>query len=122
MNHFLDPALTILHLAIILFNLTGWAFRKTRRAHLVVIGLTFFSWFIAGLWKGMGYCFLTDWHWMIKMKLGEKDLPASFITYMAEHVTGITFSPGLVDAITLTLFLGAVVAAVYVNFFLKKRK
>ncbi|HUR31773.1 MAG TPA: hypothetical protein VMZ69_10110 [Saprospiraceae bacterium] len=43
---------------------------KTRKAHLLVIDLTIASWFIIGLWKGFGYCFLTDWHWRIKEKLG----------------------------------------------------
>lgn len=110
---------TILHLAIISFNLFGWIWPKTRKIHLIVVALTLASWFILGLWYGMGYCFITDWQWDIKEKLGETNLPNSFIKYFADKITGNNYPPALVDRITLLTFLLAIAITLYVNFFQK---
>ncbi|HUR11642.1 MAG TPA: DUF2784 domain-containing protein [Flavitalea sp.] len=111
-----DIFFTLLHLVVILFNLTGWIFRKTRKIHLITLGATTASWFILGIWFGIGYCPLTDWQWTIKRKLGETNLPASFIKYFADRFTGADLSPALVDTLTLVFFILAVVCTVYVNF------
>ena len=66
-----DIFFVIFHSALIAFNLAGWIWRKTRKAHLVVLSLTMVSWFVAGIWYGFGYCPCTDWHWQVKKKLGE---------------------------------------------------
>ena len=63
----------------------------------------------------LGYCFLADWHWNVKQKLGEIDLPNSFVKYFADKVTGMNFSAQLVDQWTLGLFVGIVVVTVWVN-------
>lgn len=118
---FLDILLTLCHLIIIGFNLLGWIWRRTRKMHLITIGLTFFSWFVMGIWYGWGYCFLTDWHWVVKGKLGETHLPASFISYMADKVTGIDFKPALVDQITVIFFFAATFLSLYFNFMHHKK-
>ena len=117
---FLDILFTFAHLLVIGFNLFGWIWKKTRKAHLLVVALTVASWFILGLWKGLGYCFLTDWHWRIKEKLGENNLPNSFIKYFADKITRTDINPQLVDAVTLILFLLVIFISVYFNFFNKK--
>lgn len=115
----LDIFFTVLHLLIISFNLFGWLWPKARKVHLVVMGLTLASWFILGIWYGIGYCPITDWQWSIKEKLGETNLPNSFIKYFADKITGNNYSPGLVDRITLISFLVAIAITVYENFFKK---
>ena len=122
MYYFLDIFLTLCHLIIIVFNLLGWIWRKTRKMHLLTIGLTFISWFVMGIWYGWGYCFLTDWHWKVKIKLGETNLPASFITYMADKVTGMHFNPGTIDLITVILFFAAIIVSLYFNFLYPKKE
>src|SRR4030095_9126954 len=118
----LDLVFTLLHLIIIAFNLFGWILKKTRKAHLIVAGITLASWFILGIWTGWGYCFLTDWHWRVKEKLGETSLPNSFIKYMADKISGQNIDPGIVDVATLGIFLAAIILSLYVNFFTKKTK
>jgi Bacterial protein of unknown function (DUF922) len=49
-------------------------------------------------------------------------LPASFIKYYADKITGKDINPSLVDNVTLGCLIFAVVASVYVNFLLKKKK
>jgi hypothetical protein len=120
MLRILDLFFSFLHIAFTLFNLTGWIWKKTRKLHLITLGVTAASWFILGIWYGWGYCFLTDWQWSIKEKLGEKNLPASFIKYFADKVTGSDIDPALVSNVTLICFLLAVVLTLYVNFFKKK--
>lgn len=121
MLHLLDIFYTIAHLGLTLFNLTGWAWKKTRKAHLVTLIITAACWFILGIWYGWGYCPLTDWHWDVKEKLGETNLPNSFIKYFADKISGGNVNPSLVDTVTLCCLVFAVTASVYVNFFKKKK-
>ena len=121
MLSFLDYLLTFTHFAIVVFNLFGWIPPATRKAHFISILLTAASWFLLGIWFGIGYCPVTDWQWEVKEKLGEKNLPSSFITYYAEKFTGHNFSPSLINTITVIAFFLAVGASIYVNFFVKKR-
>lgn len=119
---FLNILLTILHIIITLFNVVGWIFPKTRKLHLITIALTFGSWFILGFWYGFGYCFLTDWHWDVKKKLGETNLPSSFIKYFADKISGEDISTTLVNNVTLIVFIITIILTIYYNFFHKKRK
>jgi hypothetical protein len=122
MLHFLDIFYTIAHLALTLFNLTGWIWKRTRKAHLIILIITAASWSVLGIWYGWGYCPLTDWHWDIKERLGERNLPNSFIKYLADKITGKDINPSVVDNVTLGCLLFAVAASVYVNFFISKKK
>ena len=120
MLQLLDLLLSIVHLVLIGFNLLGWIWPKTRKAHLITIAATAASWFILGIWYGMGYCPVTDWQWDVKEKLGETNLPNSFIKYFADKITGNDLNPSLIDTITVCLFVTASLLSVYVNFFKKK--
>ncbi|QSE95956.1 DUF2784 domain-containing protein [Fulvivirga lutea] len=117
----LDVLLFITHCVVILFNLFGWVHPKTRKLHLVVVGLTLFSWLVLGFWKGFGYCILTDWEWDIKRELGERNLPASFIQYLSNNIFGLGWSRIFVDGVTLGSFLLAIVITLKVNFFKGKK-
>ncbi len=108
--HVLDFLLTLLHLAIIGFNLLGWIWRSTRKLHFYLVIATLFCWVVLGFWYGFGYCPITDWQWQVKAKLGEQDLPNSFIKYFAEKVTGMEISSALIDWVTAVSF-GLVVLA-----------
>jgi hypothetical protein len=116
-----DIFFTALHLAIIVFNLFGWMFKKTRKAHFFTILLTAGSWFILGIWFGIGYCPITDWQWQVKQKLGERNLPNSFIKYYGDKITGYTLDTAFIDVITLLAFILAACGAVYFNVFAGKR-
>jgi len=116
----LDILLSLLHFAIIGFNLFAWIFPKTRKAHLIVAGATFFSWFGLGIIYGWGYCPITDWEWSVKEKLGETNLPNSFIKYYADKITGNDIDPRIIDGLTLGLFLLAIILSLYVNFFKRR--
>ena len=118
----LDVLLTVIHLSIIVFNLFGWIPKATRKAHFICIVLTAASWFLLGIWFGMGYCPFTDWQWNVKEKLGEQNLPSNFIEYFAEKITGYDFSSAFVSTVTAISFGLAALASVYVNFILSKMK
>ncbi|HEX8334377.1 MAG TPA: DUF2784 domain-containing protein [Segetibacter sp.] len=113
----LDVLLTLFHVAIIVVNLFGWIWKKTRKLHFILAMATLASWFILGLWFGLGYCPVTDWQWQVKSKLGERNLPASFIEYYAEKITSYNFSTSFIDIVTLVSFLLAISFSVYFNFF-----
>jgi len=118
----LDILLTLIHLAIIGFNLFGWIWKRTRRMHLVCVMLTAGCWFILGIWFGWGYCPVTDLQWHIKEKLGETNLPGSFIKYFADKISGIPVDASLVDTLTAGGFFAAALLSVYVNVFWQRGK
>ncbi len=120
MLRLLDVLFFWLHIFIITFNLFGWIWEKTRKWHLLVVGITLFSWIILGIKYGFGYCFVTDWHWQIKQKLGETDLPASFIKYFFDRYTSFHWSAATIDLITGISFFLAIACSVYMNFFKRK--
>jgi hypothetical protein len=111
----LDYFLVAFHGSLVLFNLTGWIWKRTRRLHLAVISLTFLSWFGLGVFFGWGYCPLTDWHWQVKGKLGETNLPDSYIKYYMDGLMGVDSLPFAVDTATLVLALSALVLSCVLN-------
>ncbi|MGV3504609.1 MAG: DUF2784 domain-containing protein [Adhaeribacter sp.] len=117
-----DYLYTALHLAIIGFNLLGWIWPATRKGHFICVLLTAGSWLLLGLWYGIGYCPITDWQWQVKEKLGEQHLPASFIKYYADKLSGRDIPASLVDLVTAGSFALAAGLSVYVNFFRGKSR
>lgn len=111
----LDALLTALHALLVGFNMLGWAWRRTRRLHLVAICATLLSWFGLGVAYGWGYCPLTDWHWEVKRALGETGLPASCIKYHLDRITGVDWSSGLVDGVVVGSAAAALAASVILN-------
>lgn len=116
-----DIYFIVFHTFLITFNLFGWIFKTLRKANLVVLLLTGASWFILGIFYGIGYCPFTDWHFNILHKLGQHNLPDSYISYLIERLTGYRADTKLVDSLTVTLYFMALAVSVYVNFFRKKK-
>lgn len=111
----LDFFFLVFHSLLVGFNLTGWIWKKTRRLHLCTISATLISWFGLGIFYGWGYCPSTDWHWQVKRELGETDLPASYIKYYADKLTGSSWDPLIIDSVTLVCCLMAFTLSVWVN-------
>jgi len=120
-----DIAFVVFHTTLILFNLFGWIWKKTRLANLISILITFASWTLLGLIVGVpGYCPFTDWHFNILEKLGHTDLPTSYLKYLADRLTGLDFSQKLVDGLTLWGLVAAFAISLILNTisFVKRQK
>jgi hypothetical protein len=114
--HILDIFFVLFHTTLIIFNLFGWIWRKTRPLNLVTLLLTGASWSLLGLVVGTpGYCPFTDWHFSVLEKLGRTDIPDSYIKYLSDRLTGLSFSSSLVDSLTLILFLTALLISLFLN-------
>jgi hypothetical protein len=111
----LDTFFLVLHGSWITFILTGWIWKRTRRLHLLIAGLTSLSWFGLGLIYGIGYCPLTDWQWRVKTARGETGLPNSYVKYYIDRLTGLNWNPRLVDTTVLCVGLAALAASVVLN-------
>lgn len=111
----LDFFFIFFHTSLIFFNLFGWIFRKTRVWNLITLLLTGGSWFILGIFYGIGYCPFTEWHFRVLEKLGEKNLPVSYIEYIVGRLFHVNVNPGLVDIFTVTLFFIAFILSVILN-------
>ncbi|MBK1440183.1 DUF2784 domain-containing protein [Parapedobacter sp. ISTM3] len=118
----LDSFFTLLHVLIIGFNLLGWIWPSTRRLHLYAVLITAASWLLLGIWYGIGYCPITDWQWQVKTKLGENNLPDSFIKYQVDTFTGTSIDAGLVDSVTAISFAVVSVLSVYLNILDRKKQ
>jgi hypothetical protein len=116
MTKLLDILFLCLHVIIILFNLFGWIWIRTRKVHFWLMLATLFSWLVLGLKYGLGYCFLTDWHWSVKRQLGETDLPASFVKYFLDKYTFFDISAATVDLVTGISFGIVVLISAYLHF------
>jgi hypothetical protein len=112
---------TVVHQLIVVFNLFGWIPKATRKAHFISILLTAASWFLLGLWYGIGFCPVTEWQWQVKQQLGETNIPPNFIEYITEKVFRYDFDPGTVSIAIAVCFALASLASVYVNFMLPRR-
>ncbi len=112
----LDIFFIIFHSSLIIFNLFGWVWKKTRIANLVTLLVTAGSWLILGLIVGsLGYCPLTEWHFNVLNRLGIYDLPVSYIKYLIDRLTGININANLVDSVTLWGLVLALVLSVLIN-------
>lgn len=112
---FLNIFFFVFHTALTLFNISGWAYRKTRKWHLLTIGLTAASWFILGIWYGWGYCACTDWHWQVREAMGFNDRSNSYIHFLLLHLTGKDVDTNLVEKVTLYVFLVASALSIWLN-------
>ena len=113
--HILDYFFLVFHAGVTVFNLIGWAWRRTRLAHLVALLLTGGSWFILGIFYGIGYCPLTDWHWRVLRSLGRTDLPRSYITYLIDRIIGLSVGGAVVERWTGVLFFAALALSIILN-------
>ena len=112
----LDWFFIIFHTVIIIFNLFGWTWNKTRKANLILLTLTGGSWFILGIWYGIGYCPVTDWHYKVLRNLGDNNLPNSYVKYLIDRVTGINLDANIVDVAVVIFFFLALCTSIYLNF------
>ncbi len=119
---FLDGFFFTFHAVLVLFNVFGWIPTKTRRLNLACLTLTAVSWFLMGLWKGVGYCILTDWHWQVRRALGIHDPDGSYIELLIRKLTGWAAPPLLVQYSAGFIFGAAVICSLVVNIRDMRRK
>ncbi len=114
--HILDILFIVFHTSLIVINLFGWIWSKTRKLNLLTLILTGASWVFLGLIYGtLGYCPFTDWHFRILERLGENDLPSSYVKYIADRLTGLDVSSSNVDKVTLYSFIVALMISIILN-------
>ncbi|MEA3477634.1 MAG: DUF2784 domain-containing protein [Bacteroidota bacterium] len=113
---FLDYFFIVFHTVLIIFNVFGWIWQRTRKLNLVFLLLTGASWTILGIFYGFGYCPLTDWHFAVLRKLGQYNLPSSYIKYLVDRLFGLDLNAAIVDKVTLIVFLVALAISLFFNF------
>ncbi|MCT8340411.1 DUF2784 domain-containing protein [Flavobacteriaceae bacterium TK19130] len=112
---FIDIAFLIFHSAIVLFNIFGWIWKRTRRWNLYLLLLTGASWGILGIWYGFGYCPCTDWHWDVLREMGKEPNTPSYIGYLLNRIFGIDISAVVVGHLTLWTFVAALIISIVLN-------
>jgi hypothetical protein len=111
---FLNLLFHALHACIIFFTVFGWLLPSWRLAHFVWVLLTLASWYVLGIWMGMGYCPITDLHWTIKEKLGKGRPQCNFIYYWLTKVSNTQWDPERVDhAIVIITILTCIISACF---------
>lgn len=111
----LDIFFTIFHTLLVLFNLFGWIWKRTRLLNLITLLLTAGSWLVLGFFYGFGYCPLTDWHFRVLGRLGYTDLPDSYLSFLFTRLTGLPVDQSLVDALTLWGLVLALAISLFLN-------
>lgn len=111
----IDYFFILYHSALILFNVFGWIIPKWRFANLISLSVTAFSWFVLGIWYGIGYCPFTDWHWKVRQLLGYNDESNSYIHFLVLKIVGVNLLENWVDTTTLIIFLLAFFISIILN-------
>ena len=109
----LDFAFLLFHSLLILLNLFGWIFAKTRKLQRVSLVLTLFSWFILGFIYGWGYCVLTDLHWDVLYKLDKYPTQEVYLAYLADRIFGLSISRFTSDVLTVGGLLVGIMGCVW---------
>jgi hypothetical protein len=120
--YFLDIFFLVFHSLLIVFNLFGWIWRPLRKWNLLCLVLTGLSWFGLGIFYGIGYCPLTDWHWMVLYDMGERGLPASYVQYILDRLLSIQVTPRQADLMTVVSFFLALIISGILNWRDRYRK
>ena len=111
----LNVAFFVFHTALILFNVFGWAWARMRRWNLVTLLLTAFSWGVMGLWKGIGYCVCTDWHWQVREAMGIHETSSSYIVLLVRTLSGWDPPVGLANTVAMIVFLSSLALSIGLN-------
>jgi len=111
----LDIGFFIFHTVLVLFNLFGWAWKATRRWNLATLLLTSVSWFVLGIWYGIGYCICTDFHFRVRRELGYHDTSNGYIQFLIKTLTGADLDPGLVQTVTAICFVVTLTISIFLN-------
>ncbi|NOU59148.1 DUF2784 domain-containing protein [Marinifilum caeruleilacunae] len=127
LNHsilvFLDYFFLVFHTIYCLFAVFGWIWRKTRLLHLLTCLFTLFSWLIIGIWYGLGYCFLTDLHWEVRMALNDPPHSNSYIHFLIRETIGLDLSVSFVNQAVILIFSACFLLSICLNLIeYKKRK
>jgi glucose uptake protein GlcU len=114
----------VFHIGLIVFNLFGWMVKPWRKWNLITLGFTAFSWIVLGAFYGFGYCFLTDWHWQVRERLGYDNPFNSYIQFLIVKIFSVTVPEKWTDVVTAVLFFAALTMSITVNLrqWRKKRK
>jgi len=120
MLQIIDYFFILFHSVLILFNVLGWIVPKWRLANLISLSITAFSWFVLGIWYGIGYCPFTDWHWKVRQLLGYNDSSNSYVHFLVLKITGANLPENWVDTATVLVFFAAFIISIC--FALKKRR
>src|SRR5437016_458661 len=112
---FLDVFLLIFHTLLIVFNCFGWAWKKTRKWNLLTLAATAFSWLVMGLWKGVGYCICTDWHWQVREALGHRMTESSYLDFLVKTISGWAPPLDLTRAVAGWVFGTSIVLSLALN-------
>jgi hypothetical protein len=112
LNYFFFAA----HSLLIVFNMFGWIWRRTRRWQLLALLLTALSWFVLGWWyRHLGYCLCTDWHFRVRQELGYSDDNDSYLYLLINKLTGLRPSIPLVEMLALGVFVVALALSITFN-------
>lgn len=117
----LDIAFWVFHTGLVIFNLVGWIWPKTRKWHLATILATAASWFIMGIWYGLGYCLCTDWHFQVRRELGYVDDSPTYVHLMIKLLTGADHDVNLVTNGTAIGFAFGLIMSLYTNFAIPRK-
>ena len=110
----LDKAFFAFHTLFIVFNMVGWAWRRTRLLHLIALGLTACSWFVLGAFYGWGYCVCTAWHFQVRRRLAIVDPETSYIQLLIGRLLRIPLTRSQSNRLAMGVFALIVIATLFV--------
>jgi hypothetical protein len=112
---FLNAGFFAFHSALIVFNVIGWAWKRTRIWNLATLGLTAFSWFVMGAVYGTGYCICTHLHFLVRESLGIHDNADNYLQLLARNLLGVDPAASTVRQVAAFGFGLSVIMSIALN-------
>ena len=114
MLHFLNIAFFVVHNLLLVFNLLGWIWPRTRRMHLFALGATLFSWLVIGAWCGWGYCLCADWHFQVRRQLNIHGGESNHTQMLFHQILGLSVTPSFADMVSAGALIMVLIATAVV--------
>jgi hypothetical protein len=117
---FTDYAFFVLHAALIVFSIVGWAFKRTRVLHLVAFGATAFSWFVIGplYCNKLGWCICTHYHLEVRSALQSAGIPGyesdyNYVQMLVKKTLGVDMGMQESEWVAGSVFFAVLIATVF---------
>jgi hypothetical protein len=111
----LNIAFFVFHTSLIVFNVFGWMFKRTRKWNLLCLIVTLAGWTVLGIWYGVGYCFCTDWHWQVREAMGIHETADSYIVLLTRNLSGWDPPVSIANAAAMWTFIFALSMSTWLN-------
>ena len=113
----LDIFFNFIHLLIIFINCFGWAWEKTLKLNIFLLLATIVSWSILGIFFGLGFCFLTNIHFIFLNSIETTAIPFSYLDHLLIDSLDLKISSKIISLFSILVIFASLGVSIKKNFY-----